>query len=267
MTICIARSCLPLKWARNHVGLHQLVERANAKSTRGRIKCERPTFRSAARRRSVRQLGQPPLEKPALGLLPGERERALVGGARLRGLAQPPAQVGARGVGQVVVLADRRARGWRRSGPDPRRDRRASPPPRRGSARPPATARRAAERRRARRSRPSRSRRRWPHRRGPPRSPPGACRDRSAATRALLSPAPTPPRSDRGSRASGPGRRAGPGRPSGDVRAARRDSCSSISASSPIASGSGSNSTSSRPRRIASPDRSTRVSDCPDDAE
>ena len=44
-------------------------------------------------------------------------------------------------------------------------------------------------------------------------------------------------------------------------RAARRDSCSSISASSPSASGSGRSSTSSRPSRIASPDRSQRVSD------
>ena len=55
--------------------------------------------------------------------------------------------------------------------------------------------------------------------------------------------------------------------PVGEVRAARRDSCSSISASSPIASGSGSSSTSSRPRRIASPERSGRVSESPDEAE
>src|SRR5438270_601711 len=36
-----------------------------------------------------------------------------------------------------------------------------------------------------------------------------------------------------------------------------------MSARSPIASGSGSNCTRSRPRRIASPDRSTRVTDLP----
>ena len=48
--------------------------------------------------------------------------------------------------------------------------------------------------------------------------------------------------------------------PEADVRAARRDSCSSISASRPIASGSGSSSTSRRARRTASPDRSARVS-------
>ena len=52
-----------------------------------------------------------------------------------------------------------------------------------------------------------------------------------------------------------------------DVRASRRDSCSSISASSPMASGSGSSSTRSRPSRIASPERSCRVSVAPDVAE
>ena len=54
--------------------------------------------------------------------------------------------------------------------------------------------------------------------------------------------------------------------PDDDVRAARRDSCSSISARSPTASGSGSNSTISRPRRIASAEMSCRVSSAPEDA-
>src|SRR5262245_14927727 len=54
--------------------------------------------------------------------------------------------------------------------------------------------------------------------------------------------------------------------PVGDARAARRDSCRSIRASRPIASVSGSNSTIKRPSRMASPDRSWRVTDSPDDA-
>ena len=53
----------------------------------------------------------------------------------------------------------------------------------------------------------------------------------------------------------------------GEVRVPRRDSCNSIIASSPCASGSGNNSTSSRPRRMASPERSARVNDSPDEAE
>jgi len=53
---------------------------------------------------------------------------------------------------------------------------------------------------------------------------------------------------------------------SGVVLAARRDSCNSISASNPITSGSGNNSSSTRPSRMASPERSARVSDAPDDA-
>ena len=61
-----------------------------------------------------------------------------------------------------------------------------------------------------------------------------------------------PPRSGRGSTATGPGRRAATSSPSASSCASRRESCSSISASSPTASGSGSSSTSSRPSRIAS---------------
>ena len=51
-----------------------------------------------------------------------------------------------------------------------------------------------------------------------------------------------------------------------EVRAVRRDSCSSISARSPIASESGNSSITSRPKRIASSARSARVSDLPDEA-
>ena len=53
----------------------------------------------------------------------------------------------------------------------------------------------------------------------------------------------------------------------GEERAARRDSCNNIRANNPTASGSGSSSTSSRPRRIASIEISGRVSVPPDDAE
>ena len=55
--------------------------------------------------------------------------------------------------------------------------------------------------------------------------------------------------------------------PAGEARAARLDSCSSISASRPIASDSGRRSTSSRPSRMASLDRSCLVSDAPEEAE
>jgi len=55
--------------------------------------------------------------------------------------------------------------------------------------------------------------------------------------------------------------------PVDEVRVARRDSCNNISASNPCASGSGNNSTNSRPSRMASPERSARVSDSPDEAE
>ena len=52
----------------------------------------------------------------------------------------------------------------------------------------------------------------------------------------------------------------------GEVRAARRDSCRSIRARSPIASPSASSSTIKRPSRIASSLKSCRVTDAPDDA-
>ena len=49
------------------------------------------------------QLRQPPLEETPLRLLLGEAERPLVGGPGLRRSPEPPAEVGPRGVGQVVV--------------------------------------------------------------------------------------------------------------------------------------------------------------------
>ncbi|MNG09109.1 hypothetical protein D3C84_925110 [compost metagenome] len=55
--------------------------------------------------------------------------------------------------------------------------------------------------------------------------------------------------------------------PLAEVLAGRRDSCSSINASKPITSGSGNNSTSNRPRRIASRVKSSRISSAPMDAE
>ena len=51
------------------------------------------------------------------------------------------------------------------------------------------------------------------------------------------------------------------------VRAARLDSWSSISASSPATSGSGNSSSTSRPSRIASADKSARVTESPAEAE
>ena len=55
--------------------------------------------------------------------------------------------------------------------------------------------------------------------------------------------------------------------PGGRAAPRRRDSWSSISASSPRTSGSGSSSTSRRPSWIASADRSGRVNESPDEAE
>ena len=54
--------------------------------------------------------------------------------------------------------------------------------------------------------------------------------------------------------------------PDRDIRAARRDSWSSISPSSPTASGSGNSSTRRRPSRMASPDSSCRVNEAPEEA-
>ena len=209
---------------------------------------------------------QPALEKPPLGLLPRERERALVRGAGVRGSPKPPAQLRARGVRKAVVQQVAALRGWRRRGPDPPPGRRASPrrPP--GSARSPGKRPLATARRRGRRSPPSPSRRRSAPRRARPRSPPESCTGRTAATPGPARRAVCLPRSDRGPTASDPDRRAGSVRPTARCapRAATRAAASAPAARS--ASGSGSNSTSSRPRRIASADRSCRVSDAPDDA-
>ena len=213
----------------------------------------------------VGQLGQPPFEKPPLRLLLGEGEGPLVGRPGLRGPAQPPAQVCARGVCQAVFLQIAASENRVDQAPGPPQGHRASPPLRRGSARP--RARVGAQQHIVQPDdlRPSPSHRRWALGRARPRSPPEACTGRSAATqrsfhqrRPFGDLVPIP---ERAVLVVQQHQFAG-----GEVRAARRDSCSSISASSPIASGSGSSSTSSRPRRIASPDRSTRVSDAPDDA-
>src|SRR5207249_3635056 len=100
----VAPACLWM--SPNPVGLHPIVERASWKSTppQGRAKADAP-FGGGRRRRlrgepsavdarralltssSAGQLGQPPLQEPALRLLSSELDRALVGDARLRGLA------------------------------------------------------------------------------------------------------------------------------------------------------------------------------------
>ena len=75
----------------------------------------RPARRHRQLRDTAAQLRQPPLEKPPLRLLPRERERALVGRARVRrsGRAAGTAPRARRAPGGSP--ADRRARGWRRS--------------------------------------------------------------------------------------------------------------------------------------------------------
>ena len=139
----------------------------------------------------------------------------------------------------MVVRELAARRGSRRSARGPPPARRASPPRRRGSARRRATGSRAAARRRVRRSAPSRSPRRSPPRRAPPRSPPAACTGRTGASASARSTSAVPSaicsrfHSDRSWSSSSTSS------PAGEARAARRDSCSSISASSPTASGLG----------------------------
>ena len=50
-----------------------------------------------------RQLAEATLEKAALGLLPHEAERALVGGPRLRKSAQSPAEFSSHGMSEMIV--------------------------------------------------------------------------------------------------------------------------------------------------------------------
>ena len=54
--------------------------------------------------RSARQVRDPLFEEPPLGLLPGERDRALVRRAGIVGHAEPPAQVGPGRVREVVIV-------------------------------------------------------------------------------------------------------------------------------------------------------------------
>src|SRR5260370_1365049 len=58
----------------------------------------RPTLRAGG------ELRTPPLEHALLGVVVHERERALVGGARLVGAAKPPQELAAGGVEVAVVL-------------------------------------------------------------------------------------------------------------------------------------------------------------------
>ena len=106
--------------------------------------------------RQLGKLGQAALEKPPLRLLPREGEGALVGRAGVVVPSEPAAEIGARGMGEVIVrqIAAREDRIDQREPGS--RARRASSRRRPGSARPPATASPAAARRRAPRSAPSR---------------------------------------------------------------------------------------------------------------
>src|SRR5687767_6416620 len=52
---------------------------------------------------SAFELGEAALEKAALRLLPRELEGPLVGSARVRGLSEPPAEIGARRMGEAVA--------------------------------------------------------------------------------------------------------------------------------------------------------------------
>ena len=169
------------------------------------------------------------------------------------------AQVGARRVRQVVVLE----LAARQDAVDQREARRRTVAHRDGHRAIQLDDRRRVRARQhvvqARRSAPSRSRPRRRPPRAPPQSPPAACTGRSGATRARVRRASLPRRSVSRFHSERSCSSSSTSSPAGDARAARRDSCSSIRASRPTASGSGSSSTSSRPRRIASPDKSCRV--------
>src|SRR3989442_14735786 len=106
MTICISRSCSA--WLSPELAGLSLNSRTGEREidTLGRNTCRgrvRYGF-GCSPGISVVQLSQPSFEKPALGLLPGERDRTLVGNACLRVLAQPPAQVRACRMRQVVIV-------------------------------------------------------------------------------------------------------------------------------------------------------------------
>ena len=99
-------------------------------------------------------------------------------------------------------------------------------------------------------------------RRGLPRSPPGSHKGpRSPRGQRPLDQPRLPRRSARGPRASGPARRAGSIRPTGTTAPRAATPAAASARAVRRASGSGSRSTSSRPSRIASADRSCRVSE------
>src|SRR5260221_11508262 len=59
--------------------------------------------RSSAVGKSVGELVKPPFQEPLLGFLARQRESTLIGGARVRGAAEPAVEVGAGGMGEVIV--------------------------------------------------------------------------------------------------------------------------------------------------------------------
>ena len=211
------------------------------------------------------ELGQPPLEKPPLRLLPREREGALVRGAGVRRSPEPPAQLRARGVRETVVqqiaaledgVDERQTR--RRAVAHRHRDRAVQLDHRGGvrsrqhvveadDLRPVGRGggRRLGVHRRDRRLNRVRA---DPPRRQRPLHEPRALRD-------LI---PVPQRAVLIVEQDQLARRRRARRAPRFVQQHQRQQ--------PSASGSGSSSTSSRPRRIASAERSCRVSDAPEDA-
>ena len=178
------------------------------------------------------QFGQPPLKKPPLRLLlrsgsvPVRRRRGPRRSCPAAGTDRPAPR------GPGGSRPGRRGPGSRRSAPGPPRA--VAHRHRHGAIQFDHRRRFSSQQagRTGRRSGPSRSRPRWLRRHARPRSPPGTCRGRTGATPGPARPATCPSAICPGSRASGPDLPADH-LAVGEVRAARRDSCSSISASKP----------------------------------
>jgi hypothetical protein len=61
------------------------------------------TMDEAALARSVRQVTQPPIEKPAFWFLLRQFQRPLIGGPGVRRFPQPTTEIRPRGMAQVIV--------------------------------------------------------------------------------------------------------------------------------------------------------------------
>ena len=189
---------------------------------------------SSRRRERSADVRQPALQEPALGLLPRQGERPRVRRARVGDSSKPTAQVGSRRV-REVVLVEIAAGENRVDDREPRR-RTVAHGHRRGAVQLDDRRRIGAQQHvvQADDLRPVRGGGRGALRHARRRSPPAACRDRTGVPSARARRARSPRQSARGSSACGPVRRAAPARLTLVVRAARRDSWSSINASRPI---------------------------------